>query len=96
MRAKDYIMIMQNILHQVDEGVHVLDDKGNTIIYNESMSHLEKMDSKDVIKKPFKDVFKNLNQDNSTLLRALELKKSTYNKKQTYLNKDGKEITTIN
>ena len=96
MRAKDYITIMQNILHQVDEGVHVLDDKGNTIIYNESMSYLEKMDSKDVIKKPFKDVFKNLNKDNSTLLKALELRQSTFNKKQTYLNKDGKEITTIN
>lgn len=96
MRAKDYITIMQNILQHVDEGVHVLDEKGNTIIYNESMSQLEKMDSKDVIKKPFKDVFKNLNKDNSTLLKALETKKSTYNKKQTYLNKDGKEITTIN
>lgn len=96
MRGKDYLTIMQKILQQVDEGVHVLDDKGNTIIYNESMSHLEKMDTKDVIKKPFKDVFKNLNKDNSTLLKALELRKSTFNKKQTYLNKDGKEITTIN
>lgn len=96
MKAKDYIMIMQNILHQVDEGVHVLDDKGNTIIYNEAMSHLEKMDSKDVIKKPFSEVFKNLDKDNSTLLKALELRQSTINKKQTYLNKDGKEITTIN
>ncbi len=96
MKGKDYITIMQKILHQIDEGVHVLDDKGNTIIYNEAMSNLEKMDSKDVIKKPFSEVFKNLDKGNSTLLKALELRQSTINKKQTYLNKDGKEITTIN
>lgn len=96
MKGKDYITIMQKILHQIDEGVHVLDDKGNTIIYNEAMSNLEKMDSKDVIKKPFSEVFKNLDKENSTLLKALELRQSTINKKQTYLNKDGKEITTIN
>jgi len=96
MKAKEYVTIMQNILHLVDDGVHVLDDKGNTIIYNESMSKLEKMNPKDVIKKPFIEVFKNINKENSTLLKALELRQSTINKKQTYLNKDGKEITTIN
>lgn len=96
MKAKEYLNIMQKILHQVDEGVHVLDSDGNTIIYNNSMSNLEKMSSKDVMKKPFSEVFKNLNNENSTLLKALKLKESTINKKQTYLNKDGKEITTIN
>lgn len=96
MKAKEYITIMQKILHLVDEGVHVLDEKGNTIIYNESMSKLEKMDSSDVIRKPFREVFKNLNKNNSTLLKALESRQSTINKKQTYLNKDGREITTIN
>lgn len=96
MKAKEYITIMQKILHLVDEGVHVLDEKGNTIIYNESMSKLEKMDSNDVIRKPFREVFKNLNGNNSTLLKALESRQSTINKNQTYLNKDGREITTIN
>lgn len=96
MKAKEYLSIMQKILHQIDEGVHVLDINGNTIIYNESMSKLEKMPSKEVIKKPFLEVFKNLNSESSTLLKALNSKESTINKKQTYLNKDGKEITTIN
>jgi len=96
MKAKEYTLIMQKILHMVDDGVHVLDNKGNTIIYNEAMSKLEKMETKDVLKKPFSEVFKNLNLENSTLLKALETRQSTINKKQTYLNKDGKEITTIN
>ena len=96
MKGKEYLSIMQNILQHIDEGVHVLDKNGNTIIYNEAMSKLEKMESKDVIKKPFGEVFKNLNSENSTLLKALKFREATINLKQDYLNKDGKEITTIN
>lgn len=96
MKAKEYLFLMQKILQLVDEGIHVLDNKGNTIVYNEAMSNLEKMDSHDVIKKPFTEVFKELNNENSTLLKALNDKAVTKNLKQTYLNKDGKEISTIN
>ena len=96
MKAKECLLLMQKILQLVDEGVHVLDKDGNTIIYNESMSALEKMKSCDVMKKPFTEVFKELNSENSTLLKALHSKIITKNLKQTYLNKDGKEITTIN
>lgn len=96
MKAKELMSILQNILRLIDEGVHVLDKNGNTIIYNDSMSKLEKMETKEVIKKPFGEVFKNLTGENSTLLKALQHRESTLNQKQTYLNKDGKEITTIN
>ena len=96
MKNKDYINVMQNILHLLDEGVHVLDKDGNSIIYNKAMSNMEKMDAKDVLKKPFPDVFKSLDAKDSTLLQALHNRKTTYNKSQTYLNKDGKKITTIN
>lgn len=96
MKAKEYLSILQNILRYIDEGVHVLDKNGNTIIYNEAMSKLEKMETKEVMKKPFSEVFKNLNVENSTLLKALESRIITSNLKQTYLNKDGREITTIN
>jgi len=96
MKSKEYLSILQKILHLVDEGVHVLDKNGNTIIYNDAMSKLEKMETQEVIKKPFGEVFKNLNNENSTLLKALKCRESTTNLKQTYLNKYGKEITTIN
>ncbi len=96
MKNKDYTKVMQNILRLLDEGVHVLDKDGNSIIYNEAMASLEKMETKDVLKKPFASVFKNLDAKDSTLLQALHNKKSTINKNQTYLNKDGKKITTIN
>ncbi len=96
MKNKNYIKVMQNILHLLDEGVHVLDKDGNSIIYNDAMSNLEKMDTKDVLNKPFAEIFKNLDAKDSTLLQALYNNKSTINKSQTYLNKDGKKIATIN
>lgn len=96
MKAKEYLSILQKILQHIDEGVHVLDKSGSTIIYNEAMSKLEKMATKEVMRKPFGEVFKNLNSESSTLLKALTSRVTTSDLKQTYLNKDGKEITTIN
>ena len=96
MKAKECLLLLQKILQLLDEGVHVLDKYGNTILYNEAMSALEKMDLADVIKKPFTEVFTGFNNENSTLLKALHSKTVTKNLKQTYLNKDGKEISTIN
>jgi len=95
-KNKNYITVLQNILHLLSEGVHVLDKDGNSIIYNDAMAGLEKMDARDVLNKPFEEVFKNLDAKDSTLLQALYNKKSTINKDQSYLNKDGKKITTIN
>lgn len=96
MKNRDYQMVLQVILQQLDEGVHVVDPDGNSVIYNKAMAQLEKMDRKDVLRKPFAEVFKNLKAENSTLLQALEHGKSTWRQEQTYLNKDGREITTVN
>ena len=96
MKSRDYQATMQIILQLLDEGVHVVDPEGNSVIYNKAMAQLEKMDRQDVLRKPFAEVFKNLKASDSTLLQALEYGKSTWRREQTYLNKDGREITTVN
>lgn len=96
MKAKDYLSVMQNILSHMDEGIHVIDKNGKTIIYNGAMEKLEKMKAEDVMKKPFRQAFKNLNTKESTLLKALEKGQSTLNFRQVYLNIQGKEVATIN
>lgn len=96
MKIREYEFIMQKVLQVVDEGVHVLDREGNTIIYNEAMSRLEKMQRKGVLKRPFTEVFENMSAEESTLLQALHHMKVTLNKQQTYLNRDGKVINAIN
>lgn len=96
MKVREYEFIMQKVLQVVDEGVHVIDREGNTIIYNEAMARLEKMQRKGVLKRPFTEVFKNMSEEDSTLLQALHHMKVTLNKQQTYLNRDGKVINAIN
>ncbi|MBR4074445.1 MAG: PAS domain S-box protein, partial [Firmicutes bacterium] len=94
MKNRDYLIVMKEILQMIDEGVHVVDPEGNSVVYNRAMAMLEKMESQDVLKKPFAEVFKNVEE--STLMQALEKRQTTLRKEQTYLNKDGREITTVN
>ena len=96
MKVKDYKRITQEVFRLMEEGVHVIDMNEETIIYNESMANLEKMNPNDVLKKPFRQIFNSIGEERSTLLQALRKGKITANIQQTYNNKDGKEITTIN
>ncbi|OPJ56785.1 sigma-54 interaction domain-containing protein [Alkalithermobacter paradoxus] len=96
MTSKDYVVLMQKILHYIEDGVHVIDKDGNTIVYNRAMAELEGMKKEDVLNKPLLEVFRSLDSETSTLLKVMESGKSIKNKKQVYLNMDGKEITTIN
>lgn len=94
MKLKEYKMLFLELIKYINEGVHVIDDQGKTIIYNERMAELEKLTGKEVLNKPFEDVFKDV--EDSTLLKSLHNKSIIINKNQSYINKYGKEITTIN
>ncbi len=96
MKQKEYRRITQEIFRLIEEGVHVIDANEMTVIYNDSMAHQEKMDRKDVLAKPFREVFKKIDEEQSTMLSALLRGKATISKPQRYLNQEGKEVTTIN
>ncbi|WNS74762.1 sigma 54-interacting transcriptional regulator [Bacillus sp. DTU_2020_1000418_1_SI_GHA_SEK_038] len=86
----------QQILKEIDIGVHVIDHEGKTIIYNKKMAEMEGMDYSDVLDKELLDVFSFHKDEASTLLRALTHGEKIINAKQTYFNNKGQEITTIN
>lgn len=96
MKAKEYQRLLQDLSNLVDEAIHVVDAKGKSIIYNESMASLEKTNREEVLGKPFREVFSNIPDSESTLYQALRENKAIINKQQTYLNKYGKEITALN
>jgi arginine utilization regulatory protein len=96
MKEEMYSEVIEKIIESIDEGIHFIDKDGNTIIYNNSMAKLEQMDKNDVLNKPFVDVLQTMEIKNSTLLKVLKNKKDIKDNVQKYLNKDGKEITTIN
>ena len=89
-------LIYKEIIDEISIGVHVIDDKGKTIIYNPKMMQIEAMDRHDVLDKYLLDVFMFTDNESSTLVKALQQGIKTSNVKQTYFNNKGKEITTIN
>lgn len=84
------------VLEELDVGVHIIDSDGITVIYNRKAMKTESMALEEVLNKDFRDVFGFEKNDDSTLLSALNEGKVTRNRKQTYYNNKGKEITTIN
>lgn len=96
MRVKDYQAILKAAAEVLGGAIHVVDADGITILYNEEMASLEKINVSDALGKPFREVFSSIPEEESTLLAALRDKKSTLNQEQTYLNAYGKEITVIN
>ncbi|MDZ7673135.1 MAG: sigma 54-interacting transcriptional regulator [Halanaerobiales bacterium] len=98
MKSRDQLIYnnIDKILDNINEGIHVVNEVGKTIIYNKKMSELESMDKDIVLGKKITDVFPSLNENNSTLMLTLKNKKEIKNNQQEYLNKYGQKIITIN
>lgn len=96
MDSNFYRIILNVLLKYIDEGIHVIDRDGKTVVYNDAMEKLEGLERKEVIGKKLLDVFPSLNENTSTLVSALEGEKPIIDRYQTYLNKAGYAITTLN
>ncbi|MFZ5351380.1 MAG: sigma-54 interaction domain-containing protein [Bacillota bacterium] len=91
-----YKSILESIITNVDVGIHVVDENGKTIIYNNAMADLEGLLVDEVIGKSILEIFPSLTTETSTLLTVLKTKKPIFNRVQSYLNNHGRQITTIN
>lgn len=96
MNAKEYQAILQMAAEVLGGAMHVVNAEGITILYNEEMAKLEKMNVGDVLGKHIRETFSFISEDESTLYQALKHRKSIIQQQQTYLNVYGKEITTVN
>ncbi|WP_126424891.1 sigma-54 interaction domain-containing protein [Brevibacillus marinus] len=89
------LKIYEYILDELNEGVHVIDRNGKSIIYNRKMTEIEGMSKEAVLNKSILEVFHFPDNEESTMMQALERGVVTKNVKQTYFNDKGKEITTV-
>lgn len=87
---------MQNILHEIEEGIHIVDREGITVIYNQAMEKIEGLEAESVIGKHLLEVFPDWTKENSTLLMAMSYERPIQKQMQNYLNLKGKKITTMN
>ena len=95
MKKEISVPILEKILENIDEGLHYVDRECITQIYNQNMEKIEGMDRKLILGKNFRTIFKDIPEEDSTLLKALK-GISTKNNVQRYLNKNGKEIIALN
>lgn len=80
---------------RISVGIHAVDQNGRTILYNEKMKNIEGLNLEDVADRSLLELFQ-FDQQESTLLKVLQSGEQVLNVKQTYWNRNGHEITTIN
>lgn len=88
--------LLTTIIESIDEGIHVIDKNGKSIIYNKAMEKMEGMAKEEVLNKKLLNVFSKLNKDTSTLIRVLKDGNTIKEVPQIYFNNYNKEINTIN
>lgn len=88
--------MFEAILESIDEGIHVIDNHGITIYYNEMAAKHDGLLVEDVLGKHYLEAFPSLSKETSTLSHVLTTRKAIFNKDQTYRNMKGKLISTIN
>lgn len=86
----------EQMLNMIDVGVHLIDQKGITIFYNEKMAETDGLAREAVLGKNFFELFPSLTDETSTLMRVIHTGEAILEKVQTYVNVAGKRITTIN
>ncbi|MEI4788789.1 sigma 54-interacting transcriptional regulator [Bacillus sp. FJAT-53060] len=84
------------ILEAIDEAIHVVDNRGVTIFYNHNAAKFDCIQKEEVIGKYILDVYPSLTEKTSTLMHVLRTGKPIYHSLQTYLNKNGEKIETVN
>lgn len=92
MKYHNYLEI---ILDNINEGIHIVNETGMTVVYNQKMAELENMEKSTVLGKNLLKVFPSLTAESSTLLQTLKSGRVIRDNQQEYLNKYGQKITTI-
>ncbi|MBU9720051.1 sigma 54-interacting transcriptional regulator [Bacillus alkalicola] len=92
----DTKVMLKAILSSIDEGIHVIDNKGKTIYYNDIAADNDGLTVDEVVGRPLLDVFPSLSQQTSTMIKVIETGKPIFNQQQTYRNLRGKLIDTVN
>lgn len=84
------------ILDTIEEGIHVVNENGITVLYNRRAAELDNLIREEVLGKHLLDVFPSLSPISSTILQVLATGRPVADHQQTFQNFKGDQITTIN
>jgi arginine utilization regulatory protein len=87
---------LKAILKTIDEGIHVVDANGITIFYNTVAASLDGLSAEEVQDSHVLESFPSLTKETSTLLKVIQTGKPIFNQHQSYTNRKGIQIDTMN
>ena len=93
--SMDKETLINLINNNFQEGIHIIDSQGKTLLYNSTMADFEGLEVDAVLNKQLLDVLPSL-QGESTLMQVLATGQAITMNYQTYFNNNGKQISTIN
>jgi arginine utilization regulatory protein len=88
--------LLETILNSIDEGIHVVNSEGKTIFYNHRAAAIDGFEPEEVMNKHIFEIYPSLTNETSTLIRTLLTSQPTEERQQTFINKKGQKITTVN
>lgn len=87
-------ILLESLISNLKEGIHIVDSKGKTIYYNHAMENIEGMKSEDVMGKEIQEYL--IDIEHSTILGSLKSGHTYRDTIQNYSNGAGKIITSVN
>lgn len=96
MLDRKYFNTILKILNHIDTGVHIIDENGMVVYYNDAARDVDEIEIKKAVGRHVLDVYPSLNFESSTLLKAIRTCKPIMNVEQNFLNYKGDKISTIN
>lgn len=90
------IHLLRQVFDQLEEAVHMVDHKGRTVVYNQAAAQLDGLLPEEVMGINVLDAFPSLTRKTSTLLSVIETGKLVCEQQQSYMNRKGRQIVTIN
>jgi len=94
--SRELLENLNVILDSIDEGIHVVDRSGVTVLYNKVAAELDNLREEEVVGKHILEVFPSLSRETSTLLQVLKTGQAICNREQTFTTYKGDTITTVN
>ncbi|MEW6228401.1 MAG: sigma 54-interacting transcriptional regulator [Bacillota bacterium] len=94
--SRELLENLRVILDSIDEGIHVVDRSGVTVLYNKVAAELDNLKEEEVVGKHILEVFPSLSRETSTLLQVLKTGQGICNREQTFTTYKGDTITTVN
>jgi len=92
----DQTGLLKALMSVIDEGIHVVDSDGVTVLYNPQAGHSDGLTPEEVVGRHLLEVFPSLTPATSTLLKVLTEGQPIPNQEQTFTNYKGQRITTVN